>query len=83
MSISICYADLLFICCTSSHQKGGKETILEEEFEFKGIEEEEEEESFIDMDRNSAEGDKEKGEERLNVIHLLIRLQLPIHQKLT
>ncbi|XP_030287883.1 GRB10-interacting GYF protein 1 isoform X2 [Sparus aurata] len=40
--------------------KGGKETILEEEFEFKGIEEEEEEESFIDMDRNSAEGDKEK-----------------------
>uniref|UniRef100_A0A671UU49 GRB10 interacting GYF protein 1 n=1 Tax=Sparus aurata TaxID=8175 RepID=A0A671UU49_SPAAU len=42
-------------------KKGGKETILEEEFEFKGIEEEEEEESFIDMDRNSAEGDKEKG----------------------
>uniref|UniRef100_A0A671UT25 GRB10 interacting GYF protein 1 n=1 Tax=Sparus aurata TaxID=8175 RepID=A0A671UT25_SPAAU len=41
-------------------KKGGKETILEEEFEFKGIEEEEEEESFIDMDRNSAEGDKEK-----------------------
>ncbi|XP_073330585.1 GRB10-interacting GYF protein 1 isoform X1 [Pagrus major] len=41
-------------------KKGGKETILEEEFEFKGIEEEEEEESFIDMERNSAEGDKEK-----------------------
>ncbi|XP_036968212.1 GRB10-interacting GYF protein 1 isoform X1 [Acanthopagrus latus] len=41
-------------------KKGGKETILEEEFEFKGIEEEEEEESFTDMERNSAEGDKEK-----------------------
>ena len=64
------------------YQKGGKETILEEEFEFKGIEEEEEEESFIDMERNSAEGDKEKGEERLNVFNLLIRLQLPIDQNL-
>ncbi|KAM8747167.1 GRB10-interacting GYF protein 1 isoform 1-T2 [Acanthopagrus schlegelii] len=41
-------------------KKGGKETILEEEFEFKGIEEEEEEESFTDVERNSAEGDKEK-----------------------
>ncbi|XP_068566576.1 GRB10-interacting GYF protein 1 isoform X2 [Cebidichthys violaceus] len=40
--------------------KGGKETILEEEFDFKGIEEEEEEESFADMERNSAEGDKDK-----------------------
>ncbi|KAM6959652.1 LOW QUALITY PROTEIN: GRB10-interacting GYF protein 1 [Tautogolabrus adspersus] len=39
--------------------KGGKETILEEEFEFKGIEEEEEE-SFADTGRNSVEGDKEK-----------------------
>lgn len=46
-------------------QKGGKETILEEELEFKGIEEEEEEESLIDIDRSSAEGDKDKGEERL------------------
>ncbi|XP_051284672.1 GRB10-interacting GYF protein 1 isoform X2 [Dicentrarchus labrax] len=39
--------------------KGGKETILEEEFEFKGIEEEEEEESYADAERNSAEGDKD------------------------
>ncbi|XP_018559418.1 GRB10-interacting GYF protein 1 isoform X2 [Lates calcarifer] len=39
--------------------KGGKETILEEEFEFKGIEEEEEE-SLADNERNSAEGDKDK-----------------------
>lgn len=46
-------------------QKSGKETILEE-FEFKGIEEEEEEEgdSLADMERNSAEGDKDKGEAR-------------------
>ncbi|XP_062300278.1 GRB10-interacting GYF protein 1 isoform X2 [Scomber scombrus] len=41
-------------------KKSGKETILEEEFEFKGIEEEEEEESFADMERNSADGDKDK-----------------------
>lgn len=41
-------------------KKGGKETILEEELEFKGIEEEEEEESFADMEGNSAEGDKDK-----------------------
>lgn len=34
------------------------------------------------MERNSAEGDKEKGEERLNVFNLLIRLQLPIDQNL-
>uniref|UniRef100_A0A4W6ECT8 GRB10 interacting GYF protein 1 n=1 Tax=Lates calcarifer TaxID=8187 RepID=A0A4W6ECT8_LATCA len=40
-------------------KKGGKETILEEEFEFKGIEEEEEE-SLADNERNSAEGDKDK-----------------------
>ncbi|XP_030578390.1 GRB10-interacting GYF protein 1 isoform X3 [Archocentrus centrarchus] len=41
--------------------KSGKETIPEE-FEFKGIEEEEEEEgdSLADMERNSAEGDKDK-----------------------
>ncbi|XP_034412498.1 LOW QUALITY PROTEIN: GRB10-interacting GYF protein 1 [Cyclopterus lumpus] len=44
---------------------GGKDTILEEEFEFKGIEEEEEEEEeeddrFADIERNGAEGDKEK-----------------------
>ncbi|XP_041634792.1 GRB10-interacting GYF protein 1 isoform X2 [Cheilinus undulatus] len=41
-------------------KKGGKETILEEELEFKGIEEVEEEESLGDTGRNSAEGDKEK-----------------------
>ncbi|XP_030578394.1 GRB10-interacting GYF protein 1 isoform X6 [Archocentrus centrarchus] len=42
-------------------KKSGKETIPEE-FEFKGIEEEEEEEgdSLADMERNSAEGDKDK-----------------------
>ncbi|XP_047462342.1 GRB10-interacting GYF protein 1 isoform X2 [Mugil cephalus] len=40
--------------------KGGKETIPEEEFEFKGIEEEEEEESLGDLERNGAEGDKDK-----------------------
>lgn len=43
-------------------QKGGKETILEEELEFKGIEEEEEE-THAD-DRSSAEGDKDNGELR-------------------
>ncbi|XP_006807402.1 GRB10-interacting GYF protein 1 isoform X1 [Neolamprologus brichardi] len=43
-------------------KKSGKETILEE-FEFKGIEEEEEEgDSLADMERNSAEGDKDKGQ---------------------
>ncbi|XP_056225093.1 GRB10-interacting GYF protein 1 isoform X1 [Seriola aureovittata] len=41
-------------------KKSGKETILEEELEFKGIEEEEEEESFADIERNSADGDKDK-----------------------
>ncbi|XP_068611768.1 GRB10-interacting GYF protein 1 [Brachionichthys hirsutus] len=41
-------------------KKGGKETILEEEFEFKGIEEEEEEESLADNERSSPEGEKEK-----------------------
>lgn len=46
-------------------QKGGKETILEEELEFKGIEEEEEEENLTDTERNSAEGDKDKGMEGL------------------
>ncbi|TNN40245.1 PERQ amino acid-rich with GYF domain-containing protein 2 [Liparis tanakae] len=44
---------------------GGKDIILEEEFEFKGIEEEEEEREeeediFADIERNSAEGDKDK-----------------------
>ncbi|XP_019958865.2 GRB10-interacting GYF protein 1 isoform X2 [Paralichthys olivaceus] len=47
-------------------KKGDKETILEDEFEFKGIEEEEEEEeeeeSLTDTERNSAEGDKENKE---------------------
>ncbi|XP_075890164.1 GRB10-interacting GYF protein 1 isoform X1 [Nelusetta ayraudi] len=41
-------------------KKGGKETILEEELEFKGIEEEDEEESFVDVERSSAEGEKDK-----------------------
>ncbi|KAM3591126.1 uncharacterized protein V6R79_022893 [Siganus canaliculatus] len=41
-------------------KKGGKETILEEELEFKGIEEEEEEEHVADSERNTAEGDKDK-----------------------
>ncbi|XP_037333769.2 GRB10-interacting GYF protein 1 isoform X4 [Pungitius pungitius] len=41
-------------------KKGGKESILEEEFEFKGIEEDDEEECYADMDRNSAEGEKDK-----------------------
>ncbi|XP_077401120.1 GRB10-interacting GYF protein 1 isoform X3 [Vanacampus margaritifer] len=40
--------------------KGGKETILEEELEFKGIEEEEEEESLPEPERNSGDGDKDK-----------------------
>lgn len=55
-------------------QKGGKETILEEELEFKGIEEEEEEESLIDIDRSSAEGDKDKGEERLWFMNVFVHL---------
>ncbi|XP_015801746.3 GRB10-interacting GYF protein 1 isoform X1 [Nothobranchius furzeri] len=45
-------------------KKGGKETILEEELDFKGIEEEEEEEEeeemLPDVDGKSAEGDKDK-----------------------
>ncbi|KAF7660086.1 hypothetical protein LDENG_00288700 [Lucifuga dentata] len=41
-------------------KKGGKETILEEDLDFQGIEEEEEEESFADTERNSAVADKEK-----------------------
>ncbi|XP_039679287.1 GRB10-interacting GYF protein 1 [Perca fluviatilis] len=52
-------------------KKGGKETILEDEFEFKGIEEEEEEEeNFADIERNSAEGDKDNGEERPTTPHV-------------
>lgn len=50
-----------------SYQKGGKETILEEELEFKGIEEEDEEESLVDLERSGADGEKDKGEERLSV----------------
>lgn len=60
---SLFHSHFLFLL-VSIFQKSGKETILEEEFEFKGIEEEEEEESFADMERNSADGDKDKGEER-------------------
>ncbi|XP_029310328.1 GRB10-interacting GYF protein 1 [Cottoperca gobio] len=43
-------------------KKGGKDLILEEEFEFRGIEEEDEEENFADMERSSAEEDKESKE---------------------
>ncbi|XP_037116115.1 GRB10-interacting GYF protein 1 isoform X3 [Syngnathus acus] len=44
-------------------KKAGKETILEDELEFKGIEEEEEEEeeeSLPDMERKNGDGDKDK-----------------------
>ncbi|XP_054609018.1 GRB10-interacting GYF protein 1 isoform X2 [Dunckerocampus dactyliophorus] len=41
-------------------KKGGKDTILEEELEFKGIEEEEEEEILADIERNSGDGDNDK-----------------------
>ncbi|XP_056156351.1 GRB10-interacting GYF protein 1 [Lampris incognitus] len=41
-------------------KKGGKETILEEELDFQGIEEEEEEESLAETERNATGGDKEK-----------------------
>ncbi|XP_029974653.1 GRB10-interacting GYF protein 1-like isoform X3 [Salarias fasciatus] len=41
-------------------KKGGKETILEEELDFKGIEEEDEEEAYADVERNCTEGDKDK-----------------------
>ncbi|XP_077356714.1 GRB10-interacting GYF protein 1 isoform X1 [Festucalex cinctus] len=41
-------------------KKGGKETILEEELEFKGIEEEEEVESLPEPERNTVDGDKDK-----------------------
>ncbi|XP_017283463.1 GRB10-interacting GYF protein 1 isoform X2 [Kryptolebias marmoratus] len=40
-------------------KKGGKETILEEELDFKGIEEEDEEDNFPDVERKSSESDKE------------------------
>uniref|UniRef100_A0A8D3CFC5 GRB10 interacting GYF protein 1a n=1 Tax=Scophthalmus maximus TaxID=52904 RepID=A0A8D3CFC5_SCOMX len=53
-------------------KKGGKETILEDEFEFKGIEEEEEEESLTDTERNSAEGDREKGKEIIFLLFFMI-----------
>ncbi|KAK1890569.1 GRB10-interacting GYF protein 1 [Dissostichus eleginoides] len=43
-------------------KKGDKDTILEEEFDFKGIEEDEDEECYADMERNSAEEDKESKE---------------------
>ncbi|XP_028284678.1 GRB10-interacting GYF protein 1 isoform X2 [Parambassis ranga] len=50
-------------------KKGGKETILEEELEFKGIEEEEEEESLADTERSSAEGDNDKeGKEAISAV---------------
>ncbi|XP_023804697.1 GRB10-interacting GYF protein 1 isoform X1 [Oryzias latipes] len=46
-----------------SIKKGGKETILEDEFEFKGIEEEEEEEEeeiLPEAEKNNTEGEKDK-----------------------
>ncbi|KAJ4949448.1 hypothetical protein JOQ06_020963 [Pogonophryne albipinna] len=43
-------------------KKGDKDIILEEEFDFKGIEDEEDEEFYADMERNSAEEDKERKE---------------------
>lgn len=39
-------------------KKGGKDMILEEEFEFKGIDEEDEEEGLVDTEKSS-EGDKD------------------------
>ncbi|XP_061664928.1 GRB10-interacting GYF protein 1 isoform X2 [Syngnathoides biaculeatus] len=42
-------------------KKGGKETILEEELDFKGIEKEEEEGSVPDVEKSSSDGDKDKG----------------------
>lgn len=68
MSMTICHT--LFHFLIFFYQKGGKETILEEELEFKGIDEEEEEESLADTERSSAEGDKDKGEERLKLVDL-------------
>nr|XP_057923631.1 GRB10-interacting GYF protein 1 isoform X3 [Doryrhamphus excisus] len=41
-------------------KKGGKDAILEEELEFKGIEEEEEEEILAEIERNSGDGDNDK-----------------------
>lgn len=58
-------------------QKGGKETILEEDLEFKGIEEEEE--SLADIERSSAEGDKDKGEKRLKLVDLQTCVTVKLH----
>ncbi|PWA32915.1 hypothetical protein CCH79_00015544 [Gambusia affinis] len=41
-------------------KKGGKETILEEDLDFKGIEEEDEDDGFTDVERNNGDGDKDK-----------------------
>lgn len=50
-------------------QKGGKDTILEDELEFKGIEEEEDEEDgFPDAEKNNTEGDKDKGKDSSPII---------------
>uniref|UniRef100_A0A665VHE3 GYF domain-containing protein n=1 Tax=Echeneis naucrates TaxID=173247 RepID=A0A665VHE3_ECHNA len=54
-------------------KKSGKETILEEELEFKGIEEEEEEEeSLADAERNNADGDKDRGKEMAHCFVLVV-----------
>ncbi|XP_014913256.1 PERQ amino acid-rich with GYF domain-containing protein 1 isoform X1 [Poecilia latipinna] len=41
-------------------KKGGKETILEEDLDFKGIEDEDEDDGFLDAERNNGDGDKDK-----------------------
>ncbi|XP_017166059.1 PERQ amino acid-rich with GYF domain-containing protein 1 isoform X1 [Poecilia reticulata] len=41
-------------------KKGGKETILEEDLDFKGIEEEDEDDGFPDAERNNGDVDKDK-----------------------
>uniref|UniRef100_A0A087XSN5 GRB10 interacting GYF protein 1 n=1 Tax=Poecilia formosa TaxID=48698 RepID=A0A087XSN5_POEFO len=46
-------------------KKGGKETILEEDLDFKGIEDEDEDDGFLDAERNNGDGDKDKGEQNL------------------
>ncbi|XP_017166060.1 PERQ amino acid-rich with GYF domain-containing protein 1 isoform X5 [Poecilia reticulata] len=46
-------------------KKGGKETILEEDLDFKGIEEEDEDDGFPDAERNNGDVDKDKGEEKM------------------
>uniref|UniRef100_A0A7N6AXA8 GYF domain-containing protein n=1 Tax=Anabas testudineus TaxID=64144 RepID=A0A7N6AXA8_ANATE len=60
-------------------KKGGKEMVLDEELDFKGIEEEDEEESLAE--RNNAEGDKDKGEYR--PLNCLSEVALPPTSSIT